>query len=121
MLCDLLRKRDDLSLTLTKTSKEVGDAWNELYNVQFENMLVSRENTALTAKLLELVDMSKTITNQNMDIPKVRQEIDEMENAVRISRQKWKIMKGVASASIVGSGVDWARDPQLLRIVVDED
>lgn len=52
---------------------------------------------------------------------KAREKLQEMEESVKTSRQRWRIMKGTASGTIVGSGVDWARDLKLLEIVLDHD
>lgn len=57
---------------------------------------------------------------QDVD-PKRREQLAELEADLRASRRKWRIMKGTASAAIVGSGVDWVRDGKLLGIVMDDE
>jgi hypothetical protein len=71
--------------------------------------------------MLALADEANTQRKEDIDDPRARQQLDELETEMRISRQRFRIMKGTASAAIVGSGIDWARDPKLLEIVLDED
>lgn len=54
-----------------------------------------------------------------MDNPKTEREVSRLEDEVRTSRQRWRVVKGVASAVVAGSGVDWARDDVLCDIVLD--
>jgi len=51
----------------------------------------------------------------------MRAKVEELDVASKQSKQRWRIMKNTASAVVVGSGVDWARDPKLLEIVLDDD
>lgn len=46
-------------------------------------------------------------------------EIAGLEAEVRARRQRWRVLKGTASAIVAGSGVDWARDTDLMNIVLD--
>ncbi|EPE09231.1 hypothetical protein F503_07007 [Ophiostoma piceae UAMH 11346] len=48
-------------------------------------------------------------------------ELSQLRASVKASRQRWKLIKGAASAIVVGSGVDWARDAALLEIVLDPE
>lgn len=53
--------------------------------------------------------------------PEMKGKIDEMEREVRKSRQRWRLMKGVASGVVAGSGMDWASDEKLRALVLEED
>jgi hypothetical protein len=46
--------------------------------------------------------------------------LESLEAKSRAERQKWEMVKSVVSATIVASGVDWARDDDLRRLVMDE-
>ena len=50
---------------------------------------------------------------------KARERIEEMEQEVKGSRQRWRVMKGTASAVVAGSGVDWASDERLRGLVLE--
>ena len=93
----------------------------DLQKVELENIAMTRKNVELSAKMLALAEEAKTQRKEDIHNPEARQQLDELEAELKISRQRFRIMKGTASATIAGSGVDWARDPQLLEIVLDED
>lgn len=45
----------------------------------------------------------------------------ELEGRLAASEQKWRVIKGTASAVVAGSGVDWARNPELRDVVLDPE
>lgn len=71
--------------------------------------------------MLVLAEEAKTQRKEDISDPKARRQLEVLDAEVKISRQRFRIMKGTASATIAGSGVDWARDPKLLEIVLDGD
>jgi hypothetical protein len=71
--------------------------------------------------MFALADEVNTHKKEDIRDAKVRQQLDELEASMKISRQRWRIMKGTASATVVGSGVDWPRNPKLLEIVLDPE
>lgn len=89
--------------------------------MESEHMILSRENVELSAQMLELAAQANTLRKEDIDDPKARRQLDDLEVTVKASRARWRIMKGTASGTIAGSGVDWARDPKLLEIVLDRE
>ena len=120
-LTPLIQQRDDLSILLTQTSTRLLSVRNELKNVESEHMITARENAELASTMLALAEKANTQRKEDISDPKMRQQLDELEVSMKASRQKWRIMKGTASATVAGSGLDWARDPRLLEIVLDND
>lgn len=94
---------------------------DELTKVESENIIIARKNTKLAETMLALAEEANTQRKEDIEDPDVRQQLDDLEVAMKASRQKWRIMKGTASATIAGSGVDWAGDPKLLEIVLDHE
>lgn len=117
----LIQQRDELSVILTRASKDVLNARNELEQVESQNMTLARENTEMAEQMLVLAAETNTQKKDDIADPLVREELEELELDMKSSRQKWRIIKGTASATIVGSGVDWARDPGLVNIVLDSE
>lgn len=70
-----------------------------------------------------MIVLAEEASTQKKDVsnPKARRQLDDLEESLKVSKRKWRIMKGTASATIVGSGVDWARDPNLLEVVLDDE
>jgi hypothetical protein len=92
-----------------------------LKNVESEHMVTARKNAELAATMLALAEEADTKRKEDIDDPKARQQLDELEVKMKTGRQRWRIMKETASATIAGSGIDWARDPKLLEIILDND
>lgn len=120
-LLPLIEQRDALSVSLTQLSSKVLAAQNELRKVESEHSVTARKNTELATEMLALAEKANTQKKDGIEDPKLRQQLDELEASMKVSRQMWRIMKGTASATVAGSGVDWARDPKLLELVMDED
>jgi hypothetical protein len=117
----LLRQRDALSITLAQVSNEVLTARAELRQVEHENIVMARENAELAKAMLALADEVNTQKKENITDPALRERLSDLEMDMKDSRRKWRIIKGTASAVITGSGVDWARDPVLVDIVLDNE
>lgn len=50
-----------------------------------------------------------------------RERFKETQEDTKLARKRWKIMKYVLSSIVLGSGVDWARDNELLQLVIDPE
>jgi hypothetical protein len=84
-------------------------------------MAVSRRNTELAATMMALAERANRQKKENITDPEMRMKIDELERDLKTSRQRWRLMKGVASGVVAGSGMDWARDEKLRALVLEED
>jgi len=120
-LLPLVEKRDQLSITLTKLATQERSVRDQLTKVEMENAAMARKNADLAARMLGLADEANIQRKEDIEDPKLRNQLDELESEMKLSRQKWRIMKGTASATIAGSGVDWTRDSKLRDIVLDND
>jgi hypothetical protein len=88
--------------------------------VESEHMITAQKNVGLATYMLALADQAKE-QKEDIEDPRLRAKVEDLDAAMRASRKRWRILKGTASATIAGSGVDWARDPKLLEIVMDDD
>jgi len=120
-LLPLIQQRETVSETLAGLSSKAQAAKEELAKVESEHIITARKNLELSVTMLSLAEQAKTQRIEDIDDPKLRAELDELEASLKMSRQRWRIMKDTASAVIVGSGIDWARDEDLLKIVLDKD
>ncbi len=117
----LIKQRDDLSISLNELSTKILSARNELKKAETEHIVTARKNAELAATMLALAEEAKTQRKEDISDPKARGKLDQLEAETKTSRQRYRIMKETTSATIVGSGVDWVRDPKLLEIVLDKD
>ena len=106
---------------MSELSSKIQLARKELEKVEHENVVIAQKNVELSTRMLALAEAANTQRKEDIDDPKARRQLDELEADMRISRQRYRIMKGTASATIAGSGIDWARDPKLSAIVLDDD
>ncbi|PQE11162.1 Centromere Cenp-H protein [Rutstroemia sp. NJR-2017a BVV2] len=120
-LLPLIQQRDTASEKLAQLSNSVYSAREEINKVSVEHIVVARKNVELSNEMLSLADQANANGKNDIKDPKVRAELDGLEAEMKTSKQRWRVMKNTASAVIVGSGVDWARDPKLLEIVLDDD
>jgi hypothetical protein len=94
---------------------------SELSRVQVEALQVSKRNAELAAEVLALAEAADRNKAESIDDPAIQEEIKSLEQDRKTSRQKWKVMKGTASAVVAGSGVDWVKDADLRDIVLDAE
>ena len=94
---------------------------SDMTNTQIEAIRATRENVALASQVFDLADQVKRKKGSRPNDPKVLREIEKLEQDVKTSGQRWRVIKGVASGVVVGSGVDWARDDALCDIVLDPE
>ncbi|PQE25802.1 Centromere Cenp-H protein [Rutstroemia sp. NJR-2017a BBW] len=120
-LLPLIQQRDTASEKLAQLSNSVYSARDEINKVSIEHIVLSRKNVELSNEMLSLADQANANGKNDIKDPEVRAELDGLEAEMKTSKQRWRVMKNTASAVIVGSGVDWARDPKLLEIVLDDD
>jgi Centromere protein H (CENP-H) len=71
--------------------------------------------------VIALADQANTQKKEDIDDPEAREQIDELERSLKVSRQRWRIMKSTVSAVVVGSGIDWSRDLELRELVLEND
>lgn len=68
-----------------------------------------------------MADQAKLKKRVNPNNSKMMEEQERLEADVKASKQRWRVMKGVAGGIIVGSGVDWVQDDELRDAVLDPE
>ncbi|OTA99685.1 hypothetical protein M426DRAFT_324936 [Hypoxylon sp. CI-4A] len=121
-LLSVLEQRDQSSSTLAEQSTELRAVLDEITDVESQSLRVGRENVDLASQLLDLAEQTNRSKEEavNMD-PDRAAEISRLEDQVKLSRQRWRVLKGTASAVVAGSGIDWSRDAELRDIVLDPE
>lgn len=103
-----------------KQSSHLHKATNELIKLEVENRTIGQKNTLLATDMLQLAaDNQGRHRVEDVDDINLKKEMAEVESELATSRQRWKVIKGVTSAVVAGSGVDWARDKRLRDMVLD--
>ncbi|KAG5924936.1 hypothetical protein E4U42_004507 [Claviceps africana] len=120
-LLPYIERRDQSAISVAKHATDIGFVRNDLTEVQSDTARVVRKNVALTSTLLELAEEVKQKQATRLDDEETQSEIRKLEAAMKAGRQRWRVMKGLASGIVAGSGVDWARDAKLREVVLDLD
>ena len=71
--------------------------------------------------MLKLADKVKAQSVDDLGDPGLRQQVESAEKDVKDSRKRAKTLKGIISAMIVGSGINWAADEELRDLVLDDE
>ncbi|KAJ0383919.1 hypothetical protein COL922a_009461 [Colletotrichum nupharicola] len=116
-----INSRDTSSVALAQTSNEIRTTLDKLTDVEAESLRVGRRNVELTAEVLRLAEEAEGRKAGETDDPAVQAQMASLQAELKASRQRWKVMKGTASAVVAGSGVDWARDEELREMVLDPE
>ncbi|KAH7162909.1 centromere protein H (CENP-H)-domain-containing protein [Dactylonectria estremocensis] len=120
-LLPYVERRDDATISVAKQAAESDRQLTKLSAVQSEALRVSRQNVELAAELLKLAEEVKRKKTRRIDDPRTKQEQEALQAKVKESRQRWRVMKGVASGIVVGSGVAWAKNDELRETVLDPE
>ncbi|MCJ1303898.1 hypothetical protein MMC08_006709 [Hypocenomyce scalaris] len=117
----LIDRRDVLSITHANLTSNLTTVMNGLTLAEAQNITLSRKNRALTETLLDLTTNLQTQRPEDISNPKLRSHLHDLKEETKTSRARWRIMKSVIAAVIVGSGIDWARNNELRELVLDDD
>lgn len=113
--------RDNTSVVLAQMSNEIRATLDKLTEVEAESLRIGRRNIELTAEVFRLAEEAEKRRTGETDDPAVQTQMARLQAEFKASRQRWKVTKGTASAIVAGSGVDWARDPELRYMVLDPE
>ncbi|KAG2412174.1 hypothetical protein HFD88_009730 [Aspergillus terreus] len=118
-LLGLVNRRDVLSLAHENLNAAQNSTLRKLSDVEVENLQLHRKNKDLVQELLSLTKDDES-WREKLEDADLRAQLDQVRTDYKKSKAKWDTMKSVASAIVVGSGVNWAEDEDLLSLVLDE-
>ncbi|KAF2872060.1 centromere protein H (CENP-H)-domain-containing protein [Massariosphaeria phaeospora] len=117
----LITENDTLSMVHGSLAAKLVSTATSLSVAEQGNMTISRNNKELSQTLLALAEDMKSLSTEDIENPRLRSQVTEVEREVKESRRKKQTLKGTLSAMIVGSGVHWAEDEVLKELVMDDD
>ena len=91
----------------------------ELSNLEVQNLELHQRNQELARQLLESAKDDDS-WREALDDDDLNAQLEQLEADRKKSKSRWEVMKSVASAIVVGSGVNWAEDDELTALVIDE-
>ena len=94
-------------------------ARSRLAELEVKNLHTSQQNIKSASETLQLAGRTPDQRARSVEGGQFGHEIGILEGQVKSSHQRWRIMKGAASAIVAGSGIEWARDERLRDLVLD--
>jgi hypothetical protein len=91
----------------------------ELSNVEVQNLQLHQKNQELVRQLLESTKDDDS-WREALDDDDLKAQLEQLEADRKKSKSRWEVMKSIASAIVVGSGVNWVEDDELTALVIDE-
>jgi hypothetical protein len=85
------------------------------------NTFASLKNRELSATMLALAEEMKAQSAKDIEDPRLRDQVSAVDRELKNSRRRMKTLKGLLSAMIVGSGINWAADENLTELVMDDE
>lgn len=114
-----MNRRDVLALAHENLASAHHAVLKQLSNLEVENLQINRQNQELVQELLELTKQDDSWREKLQDAT-LASQLDQLETDLKGIKAKWETMKNIASAMVVGSGLDWADDDTLRGLVLDE-
>lgn len=118
-LLRLVNRRDVLSFAYENLTASRNLTRKTLSDLELENVQINQENQELVRQLLDLAGEDDSWRNELEDAG-LKAQLAELEADQKKRRAKWDTMKNIASAVVVGSGVNWAENEALSNLVLDE-
>lgn len=115
----IINQRDAAAIRTAAVCSELQAARSRLADVEIEGLRVSHQNIKLASETLQLAGKTLDREPKSAEGGRFAREMATLEGQVKSSHQRWKIMKGAASAIVAGSGIEWARDERLRDLVLD--
>ncbi|KAJ5386085.1 hypothetical protein N7509_008626 [Penicillium cosmopolitanum] len=118
-LLRLVNRRDVLALAHENLASAHDQVLKQLSDSEVANLQINQENQELVRQLLELTKQDETWREKLKDA-KLLSQLEQLETDFKSNKAQWDTMKHIASAMVVGSGLNWADDDQLQALVLDE-
>lgn len=97
------------------------DLHSQSTDIQTSTLGITRENVALAREVMDLVSQVDEKKKGYLDDEETMGKIRKLEDDMKSSRRRWRVMKGITSGVVAGSGVDWGRDEVLCDLVLDPE
>ncbi|KAH9871995.1 hypothetical protein J1614_006254 [Plenodomus biglobosus] len=120
-LLPLITENNTISMIHGAQTTKLASLTRALSTAEHANMIANRNNRELAQRMLALAEGMKAQSVKDIEDPKLRAQVDAVEKSLKESRRRKKTVKGILSAMIVGSGINWAADESLTELVMDEE
>jgi hypothetical protein len=117
----LITENDTVSMVHGSLASKLLSTHRVISTAAQANIVEGRKNRGLAAKMLTLAEEMKAQSAKDIEDPRLRDQVSAVEKDLKESRRRMKTLKGVLSAMVVGSGINWAADGDLTELVMDDE
>ena len=117
----LITENDTLSMIHGSLATKLASTTRVLGAAEQGNIDANRENRELSKTLLALAEEMKAQSTEDIEDVRLRTKVEKVEKDVKESRRRMQTLKGILSAMIVGSGVNWAANEDWRELVMDDE
>jgi hypothetical protein len=104
-----------------RLASKLASSTRALVTTEQTNIVANQKNRELSKTMLALAEATKAQSAEDIEDPKLREQIKTVDKELKESRRRMKTLKGILSAMIVGSGINWAADGSLTELVLDDE
>jgi Centromere protein H (CENP-H) len=126
----MVAKRDALSMLLATVNSRALTLEQQSRELERQRQEIWQTLPAKAAQVVELdkaLDPEFTIAgvdgdgDQSMVDPELSEELKQADEYLKKAKWEYRVVKGIASALVAGSGVDWAGDENLTAMVLEDE
>lgn len=117
----LIAENDTIAMVHGRLASKLASSTRALVTAEQANIVANQKNRELSRTMLALAEATKSQSVEDIEDPKLREQIRLVEKELGDSRRRTKTLKGIISAMIVGSGINWAADESLTELVMDDE
>ncbi|XP_070542828.1 centromere protein H-like [Ptychodera flava] len=111
---EMCKKQSELSSEILERLKETEDLQKELDETKKQCLEMKKSNRELMLQIQEkqsATDKEQQRDAESEEITRIKEELDELTTKI-------SLVRGVFQGVVVGSGVNWAEDPDLAETVI---
>ncbi|KAF2712486.1 hypothetical protein K504DRAFT_499578 [Pleomassaria siparia CBS 279.74] len=117
----LIGENDVVSMLHGTLAERLAYLTHALSDAERGNLAAKTKNNELSQTLLALAEEVKAQSIEDIESPRLRNQVESIEKEVKELRRRSKTLKGLISGAIVGSGINWAEDEELCELVLDDE
>lgn len=120
-LLPLIIESDTVAMLHGRLASQIASSTRALTTTEQSNSVANQRNRQLSKTMLALAEAIKSQSFEDIEDQRLREQIKAVDKELKDSRRRTKTLKGILSAMIVGSGINWAADESLVELVLDDE
>jgi small-conductance mechanosensitive channel len=117
----MVTENDTVSMIHGSLASKAASTQRAISAAEQANIVANQKNRGLAETLLALAEEMKAQSAKDIEDPRLRDQVSAVEKELKESKRRAKTLKGILSAMIVGSGINWAADQAMTELVMDDD